>query len=60
MAKDAAASVDKNIERLMGRMVSIEKDLSTMKADVKIILETLGNARSHCSFLQLTPSRRSE
>ena len=48
-----AASLDKDIGRLEGRMVSVESDISSMKTDLRCILKTLTEARGGWKTLLL-------
>ena len=48
-----AASLDKDIGRLEGRMVSVESDISSMKTDLRCILKTLNEARGGWKTLLL-------
>ncbi len=45
---------DTSIEELESRMTSIEGDLSIIKQDLQMVLQSLSRARGHCSFLRLT------
>ena len=48
-----AETTDKDIGRLEGRMSSVERDLSTMKTDLRCILKTLNEARGGWKTLLL-------
>ena len=48
-----AETTDKDIGRLEGRMSSVERDLSTMKIDLRCILKTLNEARGGWKTLLL-------
>ena len=48
-----ASSIDKDIGRLEGRMVSVETDISSMKTDIRCILKTLNEARGGWKTLLL-------
>jgi len=48
-----AETTDKEIGRLEGRMNSVERDLSTMKTDLRCILKTLNEARGGWKTLLL-------
>jgi len=48
-----AETTDKDIGRLEGRMASVERDLSTMKTDLRCILKTLNEARGGWKTLLL-------
>jgi hypothetical protein len=48
-----AETTDKEIGRLEGRMSSVERDLSTMKTDLRCILKTLNEARGGWKTLLL-------
>ena len=48
-----ASSIDKDIGRLEGRMVSVEIDISSMKTDIRCILKTLNEARGGWKTLLL-------
>ena len=48
-----AETTDKEIGRLEGRMSSVERDLSTMKTDVRCNLKTLNEARGGWKTLLL-------
>jgi archaellum component FlaC len=46
-------SSDTDIEQLNDRMTNIEKSLNTIKEDLHTVIQTLGRASTHCSFLRL-------
>ena len=48
-----AETNDKDIGRLEGRMSSVERDLASMKADLRCILKTLNEARGGWKTLLL-------
>ena len=48
-----AETTDKDMGRLEGRMSSVERDLSTMKTDLRCILKTLNEARGGWKTLLL-------
>ena len=48
-----SASSDKDIGRLEGRMTSVERDLASMKSDLRCILKTLNEARGGWKTLLL-------
>ena len=46
-------SSDTDIEQLNDRLTNIEKSLNTIKEDLHTVIQTLGRASTHCSFLRL-------